>query len=53
MFENKKTYATAGLIAVVTFAQTMGWVTPEAGETITTLLLGGGLAFLRSAVAKK
>lgn len=49
----KKTYLAAVAIAAVQFASIMGWMTPEAAETTTNLLLGAGLGFLRMGVAKK
>jgi hypothetical protein len=53
MLHGHKTYLTAGLIALTTFAKMMGWVTPDTADTATNLLLGGGLAFLRMGVARK
>ena len=53
MLEGKKTYITGALIAVVAFARHLAWVTPEMADTITNLLLGGGLVFLRSGIANK
>ena len=48
-----KTYITAAAIAALQFAKMMGWVDSDTTETLTNLLLGGGLAFLRSSIAKK
>jgi hypothetical protein len=50
--EGKKTYITAGVLAVATFARTMGWLTPEQYELLLGLLGAMGLAALRAGVAK-
>lgn len=52
MLDGYKTYITAVLIAVVAFAKVMQWITEETANTLTTMLMGGGLAFLRMGVAK-
>lgn len=53
MLTGSKTYITAGCIALVAFAKVLEWITPEMADTLTTLLLGGGLAFLRNGIANK
>ena len=53
MLTNKKTYIVAGVIALATFAQAMGWVTKEQYQTILGLLSSLGLAALRSGVSQE
>lgn len=53
MLKGYRTYITAAFIALVTFSKVCGWVTDEMADTLTNLLLGGGLAFLRAGVADK
>jgi hypothetical protein len=50
--EGKKTYITAMVVALASFAMAMGWLTKEQYELILGLLGSLGLAALRSGVAK-
>jgi hypothetical protein len=50
--EGKKTYITAVLAALASFALAMGWLTKEQYQVILGLLGSLGLAALRSGVAK-
>ncbi len=52
MLEGKKTYLTAGLMALMAFARGMGWLDPQQYELILGLLGSLGLAALRAGVAK-
>ncbi len=52
MLEGKKTYITAAILALVAFAQTMGWLTQDQYELLVGLLGSLGLAALRAGVAK-
>ena len=47
-----KTYIVAVLLGLVGAGKHLGYIDPEAATTIETLLLGGGLAFLRAGVKK-
>lgn len=53
MFVGKKTYLTGGLLAVLALARHMEWVTPELADSLTNILVGGGLVFLRQGIANK
>ena len=50
--EGKKTYITAVVVALASFAMAMGWLTKEQYQVILGLLGSLGLAALRSGVAK-
>jgi hypothetical protein len=50
--EGKKTYITAAVLAIASFALAMGWLTNEQYQIIIGLLGSLGLAALRSGVAK-
>ena len=50
--EGKKTYITAGVAALASFALAMGWLSQEQYQVILGLLGSLGLAALRSGVAR-
>ena len=50
--EGKKTYITAVVVALASFAMAMGWLSQEQYQVILGLLGSLGLAALRSGVAK-
>jgi hypothetical protein len=50
--EGKKTYITAGVVALASFALAMGWLSQEQYQVIIGLLGSLGLAALRSGVAR-
>jgi hypothetical protein len=50
--EGKKTYITAGVAALASFALAMGWLNQEQYQVILGLLGSLGLAALRSGVAR-
>lgn len=50
--KGKKTYIVAFLIALVVFAQQLGWINAELATVLFGLLGAGGLATLRAGVAK-
>jgi hypothetical protein len=50
--EGKKTYITAVVLALASFALAMGWLTNEQYQIVIGLLGSLGLAALRSGVAK-
>ena len=50
--EGKKTYITAMVLALGSFAMAMGWLSQEQYQVIVGLLASLGLAALRSGVAK-
>ena len=50
--EGKKTYITAVVVALASFAMAMGWLTKEQYQLILGLLGSLGLAALRSGVAR-
>lgn len=52
MLEGKKTYFTALLLGLATFARAMGWLEQNQYEIILGLMGSMGLAALRSAVTK-
>lgn len=52
MLEGKKTYLTALVLALATFARGMGWITPEQYDLILGLAGSLGLAALRAGMAK-
>jgi len=52
MLTGKKTYITAIILALVTVARAMAWITQEQYEIIMGLLGSLGLATLRAGVAK-
>jgi hypothetical protein len=52
MLEGKKTYITAGVAALASFALAMGWLSQGQYEVILGLLGSLGLAALRAGVAK-
>jgi hypothetical protein len=52
MLEGKKTYITAGLLALMTFARSIGWLDQQQYELILGLLGSLGLAALRAGVSK-
>ncbi len=47
------THIVAVLIGLTTVARVFGWITDGSAETITALLLGGGLSFLRAGVSSE
>lgn len=53
MLPGYKTYITGALIALVAFAKSVGWVTPEMADSLTDFLIGGGLVFLRLGMANE
>lgn len=53
MFQGKKTYITAAVMALVTFARGMGWIDTQQYELIMGLLAALGISALRSGVEKK
>jgi len=50
--EGKKTYITAAVLALASFALAMGWLSKEQYQVILGLLGSLGLAALRSGVAR-
>lgn len=48
----KKTYAIAGVWALATAAQMVGWISPDSLSTLEKVLLPLGLAALRAGVTK-
>lgn len=50
--EGKKTYITAAVLALTSFALAMGWLNKEQYQVILGLLGSLGLAALRSGVAR-
>ncbi len=50
--EGKKTYITAGVAALASFALAMGWLSQDQYQVIIGLLGSLGLAALRSGVAR-
>jgi hypothetical protein len=48
----KKTYITAAVMALVTFARAMGWLDDQAYAALEGLLAALGLATLRAGVSK-
>ena len=52
MLDGKKTYITAVVLGLASFAVAMGWLTKEQYQVILGLLGSLGLAALRSGVAK-
>ena len=50
--EGKKTYITAVVMALGSFAMAMGWLSQEQYQVIVGLVASLGLAALRSGVAK-
>ncbi len=52
MLTGKKTYITAAIMALATFARTMGWVDANQYEVIVGLAASLGLAALRAGMAK-
>jgi hypothetical protein len=50
--EGKKTYITAAVLALASFALAMGWLTREQYQVIVGLLASLGLAALRSGIAQ-
>ena len=51
--DGKKTYITAVVVALASFAMAMGWLSQEQYQVILGLLGSLGLAALRSGVAKR
>ncbi len=47
-----KTYIVAGIVAVVTFSQMVGWLDADAYKTIIGLLAALGLYTVRDAISK-
>ena len=47
-----KTYISAGAMALVTFAKSMGWVDDHVYQILMGFLGAGGLAALRAGVTK-
>jgi|YelNatPaOPRAMG01_1025707.scaffolds.fasta_scaffold958827_1 hypothetical protein len=52
MLSGKKTYITAALMALATFARTMDWLSPEQFELLMALAGSLGLAALRAGINK-
>lgn len=52
MLDGYKTYIFAALMAAVSGAKYLGWITPDAATAIEGILLGGGIAALRAGVKK-
>lgn len=52
MLEGKKTYLSALVLALATFARSMGWIAPEQYELILGLAGSMGLAALRAGMDK-
>ena len=52
MLEGKKTYIFAALVALATFAKTIGWIDDTTYQALLALFGAGGLAALRSGVTK-
>lgn len=52
MLAGKKTYITAALLALATFARSLGWIEPSQYDVIMGLAGALGLAALRAGVAK-
>jgi hypothetical protein len=51
--EGKKTYITAGVAALASFALAMGWLNQKQYEVILGLLGSLGMAALRSGIARR
>ena len=45
-----KSYAVAVLLALVSVAHSQGWIDDGLKDTITTILIGGGLAAIRHGI---
>jgi hypothetical protein len=52
MFSGMKTYLTAALLALATFARAAGWLDDQTYAAIQGLLAALGLAALRAGVSK-
>jgi hypothetical protein len=52
MLAGKKTYLSAAVLALATFAQAMGWISQEQGQVILALAGSLGLAALRAGISK-
>jgi hypothetical protein len=52
MLDGKKTYITAAIVGLASFAMALGWLDKEQYQVIVGLLASLGLATLRSGVAK-
>lgn len=52
MLSGYKTYLTGALLGLVSFAGFVGWIDADAQQSLTALLMGGGLTFLRMGVKK-
>lgn len=52
MLNGKKTYITAALLALATFARALGWIAQEQYELILGFASSMGLAALRAGVTK-
>jgi hypothetical protein len=50
--EGKKTYITAGLLAVASFVYAMGWIDEKTLVAIDSFLGAFGLGFLRAGIKK-
>ena len=50
--DGKKTYIFAALIALATFAKTIGWIDDNTYQALMALFGAGGLAALRAGVKK-
>ena len=48
----KKTFIVAGIVAGVTFAQMVGWISAEAYQGLLGLLAAAGLYTVRDAIRK-
>jgi hypothetical protein len=52
MLDGYKSYIVAALLAAVAGAKFLGWITADVGSALEGILLGGGIAALKSAVKK-
>ena len=48
-----KSYIVAALMAFVTVAHSMGWIDDATRDTLSGILLGGGIAALRAGINKR
>jgi hypothetical protein len=52
MLAGKKTYLSAALLGLATFAQALGWISQEQSQVILGLAGSLGLAALRAGISK-
>lgn len=48
--DGKKTYLVAGMMALLVFAKTVGWITEDVYTQLIALLTATGIATLRNAI---